>query len=161
MKLNCFKMLDFLWTKWSWILRFKNILSAVLLWYTMMLWHVGPRQSLPKVVGTHIVLDCKWIITVCYTQYTPLPQLLLLKPKHINGTQHWIEGRRDWCLLKFKDFVAFPQTLETDCRWGGGGGGGGGDDLKISKEWQFWYFNDKKCSQTINSIFSSGFTVNF
>ena len=29
-----------------------------------MLWHMGPRQSLSEVVGTHVVLDCKWIITV-------------------------------------------------------------------------------------------------
>ena len=31
-------------------------------------------QSLSEVVGTHVVLDCKWIITVIYTQYhSPLP----------------------------------------------------------------------------------------
>jgi hypothetical protein len=40
----------------------------------MVLWHMGPRQSLPEVVGTHVVLDCKWIIIVFYTQYrSPLP----------------------------------------------------------------------------------------
>jgi hypothetical protein len=40
----------------------------------MVLWHTGPRQSLSEVVGTHVVLDCKWIITAFYTQYrSPFP----------------------------------------------------------------------------------------
>ena len=30
-------------------------------------------QSLSEVVGTHVVLDCKWIITVFYTQYRSPP----------------------------------------------------------------------------------------
>jgi hypothetical protein len=30
-------------------------------------------QSLSEVVGTHVVLDCKWIITVFYTQYRSAP----------------------------------------------------------------------------------------
>ena len=34
---------------------------------------MGPRQSLSEVVGTHVVLDCKWIITVFYTQYRSPP----------------------------------------------------------------------------------------
>ena len=29
---------------------------------------MGPRQSLSEVVGTHVVLACKWIITVFYTR---------------------------------------------------------------------------------------------
>ena len=63
-----------------------------------MLWHMGPRQSLSEVVGTHVVLDCKWIITVFYTQYhsppptplhpTPL-QSMLLQPKHIKPDEKW------------------------------------------------------------------------
>jgi hypothetical protein len=39
----------------------------------MVLWHMGPRQSLSEVVGTHVVLDCKWVITVFYTQYRSPP----------------------------------------------------------------------------------------
>ena len=52
----------------------------------MMLWHMGPRQSLSQVVGTHVVLDCKWIIIQFLTHNTaplPPPQSMLLKPKHI------------------------------------------------------------------------------
>ena len=30
-------------------------------------------QSLSEVVGTHVVLACKWIITVFYTQYRSPP----------------------------------------------------------------------------------------
>jgi hypothetical protein len=45
----------------------QTILSPVLLRCTMMLWHMGPRQPLSEVVGTHVVLACKWIITVFYT----------------------------------------------------------------------------------------------
>jgi hypothetical protein len=30
-------------------------------------------QSLSEVIGTHVVLDCKWIITVFYTQYRSPP----------------------------------------------------------------------------------------
>jgi hypothetical protein len=30
-------------------------------------------QSLSEVVGTHVVLDCKWITTVFYTQYRSPP----------------------------------------------------------------------------------------
>ena len=39
----------------------------------MMLWHMGPRQSLSEVVGTHVGSACKWIITVFYTQYRSPP----------------------------------------------------------------------------------------
>ena len=61
----------------------------------MMLWQMGPRQSLSQVFGTHVVLDCKWIITVFYTQYrsppTPHPptQSMLFKPKHIKPDEKW------------------------------------------------------------------------
>jgi hypothetical protein len=41
----------------------------------MMLWHMGPRQSLSEVVGTHVGSACKWIITVFYTQYRSPPPL--------------------------------------------------------------------------------------
>jgi hypothetical protein len=30
-------------------------------------------QSLSEVIGTHVVLDCKWIITAFYTQYRSPP----------------------------------------------------------------------------------------
>jgi hypothetical protein len=33
----------------------------------------GPRLSLSEVVETHVVLACKWIITVFYTQYGSPP----------------------------------------------------------------------------------------
>jgi hypothetical protein len=50
-------------------------------------------QSLSEVVGTHVVLDCKWIITVFYTQYRspppPPPQSMLLQPKHIKPDEKW------------------------------------------------------------------------
>ena len=58
----------------------------------MVLWHMGPRQSLSEVVGTHVVLDCKWIITVFYTQNSPPPpppQSMLLQPKHIKPDGKW------------------------------------------------------------------------
>ena len=54
-----------------------------------MLWHIGSRQSLSEVVGTHVILDCKWIITVFHTQYRyrPPPQSMLLITKHIKPDQ--------------------------------------------------------------------------
>jgi hypothetical protein len=82
---------------------------------------MGPRQSLSEVVGTHVVLDCKWITTVFYTQYCspppPPPQSMLLQPKHIEPDEKWDttlnRGRVDWRLLKFKCFVAsVPRLLK-------------------------------------------------
>jgi hypothetical protein len=56
-------------------------------------------QSLSEVVGTHVVLDCKWIITVfLHTIRIPLPspspalpppQSMLLQPKHIKPDGKW------------------------------------------------------------------------
>jgi hypothetical protein len=75
MKLNCSIMLYYIFCERNGaeILRSQCILSPVLLRCTMMLWHIGPRQSLSEVVGTDVVLACKWIITVFYTQYHSPP----------------------------------------------------------------------------------------
>ena len=82
---------------------------------------MGPRQSLSEVVGTHVVLACKWIITVFYAPYRsplpPPPQSMLFKPKHIKPDEKWDttlkRGRGDCRLLKFKGFVAsVPRLLK-------------------------------------------------
>ena len=87
----------------------------------MMLWHMGPRQSLSEVVGTHVVLACKWVITVFTHNTAPLPlpppQSMLFKPKHIKPDEEWDttlnRGRWDCRLLKFKGFVAsVPRLLK-------------------------------------------------
>jgi hypothetical protein len=82
-------------------------------------------QSLSEVVGTHVVLACKWIITVFYTQYRSPPppppptpiQSMLFKPKYIKPDEKWDttlnRGRGDCRLLKFKGFVAsVPRLLK-------------------------------------------------
>jgi ribosomal protein L24E len=71
-------ILDLLSTKWSWNTSFTDHSIPCTLRCTMILWHMGPRQSLSEVVGTHVVLACNWIITVFYIQYrypppTPTP----------------------------------------------------------------------------------------
>jgi hypothetical protein len=76
--------------------------------------------SLSEVVGTHVVLDCKWIITVFYTQYrSPPPNPINVAPTKTHQTWremgHNIEqgaGGID-VLLKFKGFVAsVPRLLK-------------------------------------------------
>jgi hypothetical protein len=53
----------------------------------MVLWHMGPRQSLSEVVGTHVVLDCKWITTVSYTHYrSPPPTPINVAPTKTHET---------------------------------------------------------------------------
>jgi uncharacterized membrane protein len=71
MKLNCSIMLYWIFCERNGaeILRSQSILFPVLLSCTMM----GPRQSLSEVVGTHVVLAGKWIITVFYTQHRSPP----------------------------------------------------------------------------------------
>jgi hypothetical protein len=74
-----------------------------------------------EVVGTHVVLACKWIITVFTYNTAPLPlplpppQSMLLKPKRIMPDEKWDttlnRGRRDCHLLNFKCFVAFVPRL--------------------------------------------------
>jgi hypothetical protein len=59
----------------------------------MVLLYMEPSQSLSEVVGTHVVLDCKWITTV-FTHNTaslplPQPQSMLLQPKHIKPDEKW------------------------------------------------------------------------
>ena len=78
-----------------------------------MLWHMGPRQSLSEVVGTHVVSACKWIITVFYTQYrspppTP-PQSMLFKPKHIKPVEKW-----DTTLNRRRECSFFIPGVGTD-----------------------------------------------
>jgi hypothetical protein len=53
----------------------------------MMLWHMGPRQSLSEVVGTHVVLACKWVITVFYTEYRSPPPPSPLTPINVVQTK--------------------------------------------------------------------------
>ena len=79
-------------------------------------------QSLPEVVGTHVVLDCKWIITVFYTQYRspPPPQSMLLQPKHIKPDEKWDttlnRGRGGLTFVEIQRFCGIcPKTFETDC----------------------------------------------
>ena len=91
----------------------------------MMLWHMGPRQSLSEVVGTHVVLACKWIITVSYTQYRSPPT----PPAPINVVQtkthqtrremgHNIEqGAGELSFVEIQRFCGIcPKTFEIDCR---------------------------------------------
>jgi hypothetical protein len=90
----------------------------------MMLWHMGPRQSLSEVIGTHVVSACKWIITVFYTQYRspplPPPQSMLLQPKHIKPDEKWdttlSRGRGGLSFVEIQRFCGIcPNTFETDC----------------------------------------------
>jgi hypothetical protein len=115
-------ILDLLWTKWSWNTSFTDHSIPCTLRCTMILWHMGPRQSLSEVVGTHVVLACKWIITV-FLHTIPLPspsphpnQCCLnqnISNPTRNGTQHWTGGGGDCRLLKFKGFVAsVPRLLK-------------------------------------------------
>jgi hypothetical protein len=91
----------------------------------MMLWHMGPRQSLSKVVGTHVVLACKWIITVFYTQYRsppppPTPINVVLTKTHQTRREmgHNIEqGAGGLSFVEIQRFCGIcPKTFETDCR---------------------------------------------
>ena len=85
---------------------------------------MGPRQSLSEVVGTHVVLACKWVITVFTHNTAPLPlpppQSMLFKPKHIKPDEEW-----DTTLNRVRGGLSFveiqrfcgicPKTFETDC----------------------------------------------
>jgi hypothetical protein len=128
MELNCFKMLYYIFCERNGAekLRSQSILSPVLLRYTMVLWHMGPRQSLSEVVGTHVVLDCKWIITV-FLHTIPLPSPSP-HPNQCcsnqntsnmtrNGTQHSTGGEvGDWRFVEIQRFCCIcPNTFETDC----------------------------------------------
>ena len=88
---------------------------------------MGPRQSLSEVVGTHVVLACKWFITVFYTPYRspppppPPPQSMLFKPKHIKPDEKWDttlnRGRGGLSFVEIQRFCGIcPKTFETDCR---------------------------------------------
>jgi hypothetical protein len=123
MKLNCSIMLYWMNCEriGAEILRSQSILFPVLLRCTMMLWHMGPRQSLSEVVGTHVVLACKWIITVFYTQHRSPPPpptpINVASTKNIKPDEKWDttlnRGRGDCRLLKFKGFVAsVPRLLK-------------------------------------------------
>ena len=85
-----------------------------------MLWHMGPRQSLSEVVGTHVVLDCKWIITV-FLHTIPLPSP---HPTPINVDKKWDTTLNRGGGLTFIEIQRFcgicPKTFETDCRSGMG-----------------------------------------
>jgi hypothetical protein len=65
-------------------------------------------QSLSEVVGAHVVLDCKWIITDFYTHYHSPPPPPPPHPNRCcfnqnisnltrNGTQHCTRGEIDVC----------------------------------------------------------------
>jgi hypothetical protein len=88
----------------------------------MMLWHMGPRQSLSEVVGTHVVLACKWVITVFTHNTAPLPppQSMLFKPKHIKPDEEWDTtlkgGGGGLSFVEIQRFCGIcPKTFETDC----------------------------------------------
>ena len=126
MKLNCSIMLYqiFCERNGAEILRSQSILSPVLLRCTMMLWHMGPRQSLSEVVGTHVGSACKWIITVFTHNTAPLPlpppQSMLLQPKLIKPDEKWdttlSRGRGDLSFVEIQRFCGIcPNTFETDC----------------------------------------------
>ena len=81
---------------------------------------MGPRQSLSEVVGTHVVLDCKWIITDFTHHTAPLPQSMLLQLKHIKPDEKWDttlnRGRGGLTFVEIQRFCGiFPKTFETDC----------------------------------------------
>ena len=91
---------------------------------------MGPRQSLSEVVGTHVVLACKWIITV-FLRTIPLPS----PSPHPNG---WRGGLS---LVEIQRFCGIcPKTFETDYSFvflrestfimPRGGGGGDEDGIK-------------------------------
>ena len=86
---------------------------------------MGPRQSLSEVVGTHLVLACKWVITVFTHNTAPLPfpppQSMLFKPKHIKPDEEWDttlnRGRGELSFVEIQRFCGIcPKTFETDCR---------------------------------------------
>ena len=88
----------------------------------MMLWHMGPRQSLSEVVGTHVGSACKWIVTVFTHNTAPLPppQSMLLQPKLIKPDEKWdttlSRGRGDLSFVEIQRFCGIcPNTFETDC----------------------------------------------
>jgi hypothetical protein len=81
-------------------------------------------QSLSEVVGTHVVLACKWIITVFYTQYRsppPPPSPINVVETKTHQTRremgHNIEqGAGGMSFVEIQRFCGIcPKTFETDC----------------------------------------------
>ena len=80
-------------------------------------------QSLSKVVGTHLILVCNWIITVCYMYTIPLPspRSMLFKAKHIKYDEKWHTtlnggGEGGSTFVEILGFCGIcAKIFETDC----------------------------------------------